>query len=61
MLIRLFKPITKNEHLNISQHEVDLLKQVTQKKGTYNTMQKCPIGQLYMQLMKSIKSQMKNY
>jgi hypothetical protein len=32
MLIGLFKPITKDEHLNILHHEVDLLKHVTQEK-----------------------------
>jgi hypothetical protein len=41
----LFKPITKDEHLNILQHEIDLLKHVAQEKDTHNAMQKCIVGQ----------------
>ncbi len=44
MLTRLFKPITKDEHFNILQHEVDLLKQVAQEKDTQSTMQKRLVG-----------------
>ncbi len=32
MLIGLLKPITKYEHFNILQHEIDLLKHVAQEK-----------------------------
>ncbi len=46
MLIGLFKPITKDEHFNILQHEVDLLKHVAQEKDAQSVMQKRPIGWL---------------
>jgi hypothetical protein len=44
MLTWLSKPITKDEHLNILQHEVDLLKHVAQEKDIHSAMQKCLVG-----------------
>jgi YesN/AraC family two-component response regulator len=44
MLTWLFKPISKDECLNILQHEVDLLKHVAQEKDTHSAMQKCLVG-----------------
>jgi hypothetical protein len=38
MLIELLKPITKDEHFNILQHEIDLLKHVTQEKDIQSAM-----------------------
>ncbi len=45
MLIGLLKPITKDEHFNILQHEIDLLKHVAQEKDIQSTMYNHLVGQ----------------